>query len=135
MSQINRRAWLELLRPPNLFTVPGDPLAGFFLATAGGGAPAYALAALTAVVALLLYMSGLMGNDVADYSEDLRDRPARPLPSGRVSLRAVRAAACALALAALLLAAVAGRPVFATALLLLLAVTLYNGKFKRFARL
>jgi hypothetical protein len=25
-------AWLQLLRVPNLFTVPGDPLAGFSLA-------------------------------------------------------------------------------------------------------
>ena len=27
--------WLQLLRAPNLFTVPGDPLAGFLLASGG----------------------------------------------------------------------------------------------------
>ena len=29
------KAWLQLFRVPNLFTVPGDPLAGFLIATGG----------------------------------------------------------------------------------------------------
>ena len=31
------RAWLEILRVPNLPTVPGDPLAGVLLAAAAAG--------------------------------------------------------------------------------------------------
>ena len=29
------RTWLQLFRAPNLFTVPGDPLAGYLLASYG----------------------------------------------------------------------------------------------------
>jgi 4-hydroxybenzoate polyprenyltransferase len=132
----NRRAWLELLRPPNLFTVPGDSLAGFFLTSATGlaAAPMFRHAAVAALVALLLYMGGLVGNDAADYEEDRRHRPGRPLPSGRVSRAAARAAAILLALVALALAAAAGwRHFFLAAVCVQLAIMLYNGGLKRFA--
>ena len=33
-----------------------------------------------------LYLSGMIFNDVADRKIDLRERPGRPIPSGRVSL-------------------------------------------------
>ncbi len=87
-----RRAWLELLRAPNLLTVPGDPAAGALLA--GAGAAAWPAVATACAAALALYASGLLLNDVADREEDRRDRPGRPLPSGRVSVRAARRAAC-----------------------------------------
>ena len=76
------RAWLQLFRVPNLLTVPGDPLAGFFLVT-GGRLDARIAAAIGA--SLCLYAAGLVLNDLADQREDARDRPNRPLPSGAVS--------------------------------------------------
>jgi 4-hydroxybenzoate polyprenyltransferase len=39
------------------------------------------------VISLCAYCAGLVINDLADYVEDLRERPARPLPSGAVSRR------------------------------------------------
>ena len=81
MSTESRKAWLALLRPPNLPTLPGDPLAGWCLA--GGGDWPGVIAAAVAV--LLLYMAGLILNDVADIEIDRRERPDRPLPSGRVT--------------------------------------------------
>src|SRR6266567_8976267 len=90
------RAWLQLLRAPNLFTVPGDPLAGFLLATAGR--PDIRLVfAITA--SLCFYCHGLLLNDLADLAEDRRDRPNRPLPSGAASPGAVRMVCAVLALA------------------------------------
>ena len=77
------RAWLELLRLPNLFTVPGDILVGWALAGARGS-PALGIAA-----SLCLYVSGLLFNDWFDAAVDARERPGRPIPSGRVNRRAV----------------------------------------------
>lgn len=77
------RPWLQLLRLPNLVTVPGDPLAGCFLAAGGRGinVPAAVLAVSSS---LCLYAAGLVLNDLADLETDRRERPSRPLPSGRI---------------------------------------------------
>jgi len=71
--------WCRLLRVPNLFTVPGDVLAGYLLASGGklgwpvlGGAGA----------AVLIYCGGLLLNDYFDRGIDAQERPNRPLPSG-----------------------------------------------------
>ena len=74
-------AWAQVLRLPNLFTVPGDALAG--LALASDGLPGAAAWAAGGAV-LLIYCGGLLINDYFDREEDARDRPDRPLPSGRV---------------------------------------------------
>jgi 4-hydroxybenzoate polyprenyltransferase len=76
------RPLLQLLRPPNLFTVPGDPLCGALLAS-HGVLSRRLLPPL--VVSLSAYCAGLVINDLADFAEDLRERPGRPLPSGGVS--------------------------------------------------
>jgi 4-hydroxybenzoate polyprenyltransferase len=128
------RAWLQLLRPPNLFTVPGDPLAGFAVAQwAAGSALDPRQAALPAAVSLLFYVGGLIANDAADLVEDRRDRPQRPIPSGRVSLGAAVCAAVACGVTGVLLALAAGRDVFFAAVFTQTMVMAYNGGLKRFA--
>src|SRR5438132_6940273 len=94
------KAWLQLVRAPNLFTVPGDPLAGYLLASPGGARPSGALFCVIAA-SLCLYTYGLVLNDLADLAEDRRDRPFRPLPSGAVNPRTAAQAASLLALAGL----------------------------------
>ena len=128
------RAWIELIRLPNLFTVPGDPLAGFFLA----GSLAMkdvdiSRAIFPAIAALFIYVGGLIGNDVADQEEDRRDRPQRPIPSGRVSRTTAFAASAVIAALGLAIASCAGFPVFTEACLTQLAVMAYNGRLKRHA--
>jgi 4-hydroxybenzoate polyprenyltransferase len=120
------RAWMELIRVPNLPTVPGDPLAGFVLASLGRGEMHW-LRVLPAVAAsVLLYMVGLIWNDCADYAEDSRDRPLRPLPSGRITRgRAARVGAC-LAAVGVGLAWLSGVAAGLVAVLLLLLVVAYN---------
>ena len=73
MSKQALKNWLQLLRAPNLFTVPGDPLAGFLLAS-GGEFVAYA-AFLAMGASICFYCGGLLLNDLADLEEDRRDRP------------------------------------------------------------
>jgi len=127
------RAWCEIIRPPNLFTVPGDPLAGFFLAVcmAGAGNPWRAL--FPALAALFLYVGGLIGNDVADLEEDALDRPHRPIPSRRVSRAAAFTASALAAVVGLVIALGAGFPTFGMACLTQIAIMAYNGWLKRFA--
>ena len=56
------RTWLQLLRAPNLFTVPGDPLAGYLLACYGAVEPRVLLPVFAS---LCFYSSGLLVNDLA----------------------------------------------------------------------
>ncbi len=95
-------AWLQLLRLPNLFTVPGDPLAGALLATAATGA-AIAPWRILAVVStsLCLYGAGLILNDLVDLPVDRLARPERPLPRGAIRPRSAQRAAFGLLAAGL----------------------------------
>lgn len=87
------RAFLELARPANVITAFADILAGFAAAGAFGallrGMPA---ASWQDLVLLLVSTAGLYGggvvlNDVFDAELDAIERPERPIPSGRISLR------------------------------------------------
>jgi hypothetical protein len=123
-----RNGWLQLLRPPNLLTVPGDPVAGFLLASAPDGPVAgHAGLLASAVIALLFYMAGMVSNDCFDRREDSIARPQRPIPSGAVSLRDAAILAVLLFAAGLTLAAMTGAPVLAVALVLVLFILAYNG--------
>jgi hypothetical protein len=83
------------MRLPNVFTAMADVAMGFLFvqSTAVPWIPtrsdAGALAMLLAASSLL-YIAGVVLNDVFDLEIDRRERPERPLPSGRVSLTAAR---------------------------------------------
>ncbi len=126
-------AWLQLLRIPNLLTVPGDPLAGFLLAQAAGLAVARPglRMALAASVSLLMYSAGLLWNDWFDLAEDRRERPDRPLPSGLVRPGIVALVANVLIALAVAVAAVAGQTTLYVTLALGAAVMAYNALAKR----
>nr|WP_241266683.1 UbiA family prenyltransferase [Streptomyces scabichelini] len=121
--------WVELLRLPALFTVPGDALAG----AAAAGARPTPRTLLAIGSSLCLYEAGMALNDWADRTEDAVDRPHRPLPSGRISPRAALAAAGGLTAAGLGLAARAGRRPLAVAGALAATVWSYDLLLKRTA--
>ena len=77
-------AAIELLRPANLVTSAADVLAGFAVA---GGVNLRVLPWLL-VSTIGLYGGGVVLNDVFDVELDSRERPERPIPSGRISIRA-----------------------------------------------
>lgn len=82
-------AWLQLLRLPNVFTAVADVTMGYVVTNRNlQPAPHFALLVATSC---LLYLSGMVLNDVFDAEVDARDRPERPIPSGRVSLKAATA--------------------------------------------
>ncbi|MFJ2510235.1 SCO3242 family prenyltransferase [Streptomyces griseoviridis] len=116
------RAWAELLRLPALFTVPGDALAG----AAAASATVNSRTLLAIGSSLCLYEAGMALNDWADRDEDTRDRPHRPLPSGRVRPASALTASCVLTAAGLTLAARAGRPALAVAVPLAATIWAYD---------
>ena len=122
------RIWLQLLRAPNLFTVPGDPLAGYLLACFGDVEPRLFLPVFAS---LLFYAAGLLLNDLADFAEDLAERPARPLPSGAASRGAVIAVMLGCVIVGLLICSIAGIWTLGVGAALLLAITSYNLEMKR----
>jgi 4-hydroxybenzoate polyprenyltransferase len=79
------RAYLQLFRLPNVFTAMADILLGFLL-THRALEPWYVFALLLAASACL-YTAGMVLNDYFDREQDARERPFRPIPSGRVSER------------------------------------------------
>ncbi len=78
------RAYLQLVRLPNVFTALADVLMGYLVTHAGLG-PWPPLVLLLASSGLI-YSAGMALNDAYDVEQDRRERPQRPIPSGRVSL-------------------------------------------------
>jgi 4-hydroxybenzoate polyprenyltransferase len=78
------------------------------------------------VISLSAYCAGLVINDLADYEEDLRERPSRPLPSGAVSRSSALGLCQILASIAIITATCASRPIFSVAVILLGLILLYN---------
>ncbi|WP_017538820.1 SCO3242 family prenyltransferase [Nocardiopsis halophila] len=74
------RAFAELVRLPAALSVPGDTLAGAAAAGWPHGRRTWAMP----VASACLYWAGMALNDYADRELDARERPERPLPSGRV---------------------------------------------------
>lgn len=124
-SATKGNAWLRLLRPPNLFTVPGDPLAGFILASGAGGAWDIRMV-WVALSALAIYASGLILNDVADYEADRRERPDRPLACGAVARRDALIAGLLLGALGVALAFPAGAMALVVGICLFVLVLVYN---------
>jgi 4-hydroxybenzoate polyprenyltransferase len=78
------RGYLELVRPANVATALADVLAGYAVA---GVANHPALGWLLLATACL-YAGGVVLNDFFDREIDRKERPERPIPSGRVSASA-----------------------------------------------
>ena len=118
------RSWLRLFRVVNLPTVPGDVLAGVAatLPAVDGYAPA--LVAWTAGLSVLIYMFGLLDNDIVGAKTDR----GRPIADGEISLTAARVARAILFLAVPVLAYFADLPPewCAPAYLLMTTILVYN---------
>jgi 4-hydroxybenzoate polyprenyltransferase len=78
-------SYARLLRIPNVFTALAD--IGMGLAFVGFPVEKYGLAAAAlGIASALLYLSGMVLNDLFDLEIDRVERPERPLPSGQIPL-------------------------------------------------
>jgi 4-hydroxybenzoate polyprenyltransferase len=87
--------YLQLMRLPNLFTAVADVTMGFVVAQplsaqAGLGPWQWASLGTLAAASVLLYAGGVVLNDWFDLEIDRRERPERPLPSGRIAASTAR---------------------------------------------
>lgn len=121
------RVLLQLGRVSNLPTVWSNVLAGMVLA---GGLLAPMALVVVLLAASLMYVGGMFLNDAFDAEIDAKERPERPIPSGRVTRSAVMAMGLGqLALGVLLLALVAPAAALA-GILLAGAIVLYDAWHK-----
>lgn len=77
------RDWGQLVRLPNVFTLFSDCMAAAVVAT-GTFWPLTAFVP-TVVASLCAYWAGMILNDVVDLEDDRKERPSRPLASGKIS--------------------------------------------------
>lgn len=129
------RPWAQLVRLPNVFTAWADVGLGVAIASAAGEEVSACAVLLLTAASTCLYFAGMVLNDVFDLEEDRRDRPARPLPAGRIVFRKAAAAGASLLVGGVGLAVFAGW--FAgswagvVAALLAAAILGYDGGLKR----
>ncbi len=136
MSKI--RAYLTLMRPPNLLTAVADILAGFSASASlqhvKGGAFDFIQHQLpwdkvifTGLASICLYAGGVVLNDVFDAKLDRLERPERPIPSGVVSGFNAALLGGILLLVAILLAFSVNMTSGYVALTIVVLVILYDG--------
>ncbi len=122
------RAYLDLIRIPNVITAVADIIAGFLFV--GGSADDWAILLLLAAASSCLYGGGVVLNDYCDVERDARERPDRPIPSGRVSRKAALCLTCALLGIGFALAASFSRRAGGIAALLIASIVLYDRLLK-----
>ncbi|MFL6115495.1 MAG: SCO3242 family prenyltransferase [Catenulispora sp.] len=122
------RTLAELVRAPAALSVPGDVIAG---AAAAGWPFGRRRTAGLAASSVLLYWAGMALNDYADREIDAKERPHRPIPSGRIAPRTALRIAGGLTAAGLLGATAAGgRRALATSAPLAAGIWAYDLVFK-----
>jgi len=131
------RPYAQLVRLPNVFTALADITLAALATHALGDHPLTFL--LLCLASACLYCSGMVWNDFFDVAQDERERPFRPIPSGRISSRTAAlfgglllAAGVAFAILSAIRPEGGLRPApIVIAVLLVAAIFGYNGWFKR----
>jgi 4-hydroxybenzoate polyprenyltransferase len=124
------RDYLLLIRLPNTFTVPPDILVGYFVLGHQGIDNPLILPLLIAS-SILLYISGILFNDLFDLTEDKIDRPNRPLPSNKVSIKSASLLAVTAMLLANIIAYQASQQSLLVSFLISCTIIAYDYKLKK----
>lgn len=126
--------WAELVRLPNLFTVPGDILLGM---CAVSSVASLSLTSYFYVlsISLLLYGGGMILNDIMDYEEDKQARSHRVLPSGRIAIEWAKVAVVSCFSLAVILSHFYSQSVFVITILLIGVIYLYDGPSRKIPHL
>jgi 4-hydroxybenzoate polyprenyltransferase len=124
------KEYLLLIRLPNVFTTPSNILVGYFAAVSAAEAAEGAHLLALMISSGMLYIAGIVLNDFFDIEIDKKERPSRPLPSGKIS----KAYALGIAIVALLIAnsvaLLVGPVTLAVSLALTLAIIAYDYRLK-----
>jgi hypothetical protein len=128
------KSLLQLTRFPNVFTAVSNILAAYLLTHED--LSDWAAVSLLVASSALLYLAGMVINDIFDVAQDTAERPQRPIPSGRVSLDFAKRLGFGLLLAGTALGwgVTALRDTLTpgiVATLLAVSIVLYDGPLKR----
>jgi 4-hydroxybenzoate polyprenyltransferase len=94
--QTDWSAWWQILRAANVFTAISNVIAGFLLVQ--GNWQPFGPLLLLMLTSALLYEAGMLLNDVCDADLDAKERPERPIPSGRIAKSSAKRVGSALLL-------------------------------------
>lgn len=118
------RAWLTLVRLPNVFTAAADAIGGFLYM--GGRLDDWPMLFALVGASSCLYAGGVALNDVCDVERDRIKRPDRPIPSGHVARELALRVSLVLLAGGVGLAALAGARPAGAALMLVGVIVLYD---------
>ena len=122
--------YAELGRVSNLPTCVTNVLVG--CAVGAGAAPMLPLKVAAATGAIvLLYVAGMALNDAVDAKTDRRERPERPIPSGRISRRAAYTFVVATFSLGLILLAACSPPALGAGMILAAVIVVYDLSHKK----
>ena len=131
MKKISIKDYLILVRLPNLFTLPSNILVG--MATVSS--LSFTITSLSqffllVTISVLLYCVGIVLNDLYDFDIDKKERPNRPLPSGRISRKSAITLVVVFSSIALILSLLVGIPALLISSILLLVIFGYDKYLK-----
>ena len=131
MESSNFKNYLLLIRLPNLFTLPSNILLGFVLVTTFTLTITSAVQILIVIaISTLLYCVGLVLNDLFDYEIDKKERPNRPLASGKISRKIAIIIVTTFTAIALILSLLVSVTTFGISVLLLVIIFSYDKYLK-----
>ena len=124
--------YLLLIRLPNLFTLPSNILLGFILVSTFTLTITSVIQILMLVtISTLLYCVGLVLNDLFDYEIDRKERPNRPIASGKISRKLAIIIATIFTAIALTLSSLVSVTTFSISVFLLAIIFGYDKYLKR----
>lgn len=121
-------AYLQLCRFAAVFTAMADIFLGYLLVHPEIASPRDF--GLLLGSSSCLYLAGMVFNDLFDREVDAIERPQRPIPSGRISVRAATVFGAVLIAVGLALSMAVGLSSAVMALLLTICIFLYDGVLK-----
>jgi len=130
------RTYAQLCRLPAVFTAMADVFMGYFVARGDATVRDWSELVALLVCSSCLYLAGMVLNDIFDRDVDARERPHRPIPSGRVRLTTAVMFATVLIVAGLTASRFAGAShqwyqSVLIALMLLASILFYDGWAKK----
>jgi 4-hydroxybenzoate polyprenyltransferase len=134
MEPLVFKQYIILVRLPNVFTAASNILPGYFTIVTAISSSfintniLYLIGLMTS--SSLLYLAGIVFNDYFDIEIDKKERPNRPLPSGKVTKRKALIIAISSMIAANVLALVINWTSFIVAVILTIIIIAYDCRLK-----
>lgn len=125
--------WFRLVRLPTVFTAFSNILCGYFVTKRPqvSGILYQSELGLLLLSSAGLYLGGMVLNDVFDAKLDAIERPERPIPSGRISLKAAASLGILLMLTGIISAAFVGMTALLIATMITVFVLAYDSWLKK----